>query len=101
MYTYMGKSHGQRNLVGYSPWGRKRVRHDLEPKQQYVIYNLFLSLPHYSQNTLFTVIFLDTGSKQGSLIPVGYLSLTFCQICSVCLCVCVLVYMMNHWKCQP
>ena len=20
---YMGKSHGQRNLVGYSPWGRK------------------------------------------------------------------------------
>ena len=24
-----GKSHGQRNLVGYSPWGHKRVRHDL------------------------------------------------------------------------
>ena len=24
-----GKSHGQRSLVGYSPWGRKRVRHDL------------------------------------------------------------------------
>jgi len=24
-----GKSHGQRNLVGYSPWGRKRVGHDL------------------------------------------------------------------------
>ena len=23
-----GKSFGQRNLVGYSPWGRKRVRHD-------------------------------------------------------------------------
>ena len=22
------KSHGQRSLVGYSPWGRKRVRHD-------------------------------------------------------------------------
>ena len=22
-----GKSHGRRNLVGYSPWGRKRVRH--------------------------------------------------------------------------
>ena len=21
-----GKYHGQRNLVGYSPWGRKRVR---------------------------------------------------------------------------
>ena len=23
-----GKSHGQRRLVGYSLWGRKRVRHD-------------------------------------------------------------------------
>ena len=22
------KSHGQRSLVGYSPWGHKRVRHD-------------------------------------------------------------------------
>ena len=24
-----GKLHGQRNLAGYSPWGCKRVRHDL------------------------------------------------------------------------
>ena len=24
-----GKVHGQRSLVGYSPWGHKRVRHDL------------------------------------------------------------------------
>ena len=24
-----GKSHGQRSLVGYSPWGFKRVRHGL------------------------------------------------------------------------
>ena len=29
-----GKSHGQRSLVGYSPWGHKRVRHDLATKQQ-------------------------------------------------------------------
>ena len=28
------KSHGQRSLVGYSPWGRKRVRHNLVTKQQ-------------------------------------------------------------------
>ena len=27
-----GKSHGQRSLVGYCPWGRKRVRHDLATK---------------------------------------------------------------------
>ena len=29
-----GKSHGQRILAGSSPWGHKRVRHDLEIKQQ-------------------------------------------------------------------
>ena len=28
------KSHGQRSLVGYSPWGHKRVGHDLATKQQ-------------------------------------------------------------------
>ena len=30
----LGKSHGQRSLVGYSPSGCKRVRHDLVIKQQ-------------------------------------------------------------------
>ena len=29
-----GKSHGQRRLAVYSPWGHKRVRHDLGTKQQ-------------------------------------------------------------------
>ena len=29
------KSYGQRRLVGYSPWGHKRVRHNLATKQQY------------------------------------------------------------------
>ena len=28
-----GKSHGQRSLAGYSLWGHKGVRHDLETKQ--------------------------------------------------------------------
>ena len=28
----LGKSHGQRSLEGYSPWGHKRVRHDLATK---------------------------------------------------------------------
>ena len=28
------KSHWQRSLVGYSPWGHKRVGHDLVTKQQ-------------------------------------------------------------------
>ena len=29
-----GKSHGQRSLEGYHPWGHKRFRHDLVTKQQ-------------------------------------------------------------------
>ena len=28
-----GKSHGKRSLVGYSPWGHKRIRHSLATKQ--------------------------------------------------------------------
>ena len=30
------KSHGQRRLVGYSPWGHKRVRYNLATKQQHL-----------------------------------------------------------------
>jgi len=33
-YSCLGKSHGQRSLAGYSPWGHKRVGHDLVTKQQ-------------------------------------------------------------------
>ena len=29
-----GRSHGQRSLVGYSPWGHKRVRQNCGTKQQ-------------------------------------------------------------------
>ena len=29
-----GKSHGQRSLGGYSPWGLKRVGHDIATTQQ-------------------------------------------------------------------
>ena len=31
-----GEFHGQRRLVGYSPWGRRRVRHNFMTKQQHV-----------------------------------------------------------------
>ena len=33
-----GKSHGQRNLVGHSPWGHKKAGHDFVTKQQQEIY---------------------------------------------------------------
>ena len=32
-----GKSHEQRSLTGYSPWGGKRVRHDLVTKQWHIV----------------------------------------------------------------
>ena len=32
--------HGQKSLVGYSQWGRKRVRYDLVTKQQELLSNL-------------------------------------------------------------
>ena len=32
-----GEYHGQRSLVGYSPLGHKRVRHDLVTKKQQII----------------------------------------------------------------
>ena len=33
-YSCLGKSHGQRSLVGCSPWGSQRVDHNLVTKQQ-------------------------------------------------------------------
>ena len=30
-----GKSHEQRSLAGYTPWGHKRDRHNLMTKQQH------------------------------------------------------------------
>ena len=42
------ESHGQRSLVGYSPWGHKRVRRDLAANQQctfHLIYQLLTFSP--------------------------------------------------------
>ena len=38
------KSYGWRSLVGYSPWGRKRVEHDLMTEQQQIPYMLLFSV---------------------------------------------------------
>ena len=32
-YSCLENPHGQRGLVGYSPWGHKRVGHDLATEQ--------------------------------------------------------------------
>ena len=33
-----GESHGQRNLVGYTPSGHKKVGHDLAAKQNVMVF---------------------------------------------------------------
>ena len=38
-----GKSHGQRSLSGYSPWGHKRVGHNLVTKRQQHLSSLLCS----------------------------------------------------------
>ena len=35
-----GKFHGQRSLVGYSPWCHKTVRHNLATKQQWWLWTV-------------------------------------------------------------
>ena len=54
-----GKSHGQRSLTGYSPWGCKRVRHDSATKQQwqqqYTLGGKKKSASHGSRVTYFSL----------------------------------------------
>ena len=43
-----GKPHGPRSLTGYSPWGHKRVGHDLGTKQQNIplVKNIHIYMPY-------------------------------------------------------
>ena len=47
------KSHGLRNLAGYSPWGCKRVRHNLVTKQQQCLGEEVLFYRVWISSTLF------------------------------------------------
>ena len=40
------KSHGQRSLTNYNPWGRKRVRHNLAKLILFFFYFFFLTLQY-------------------------------------------------------
>ena len=44
----LGEFNGQRSLIGCSPWGPKRVGHDLATKQQQGMYNMAL-LAHFGE----------------------------------------------------
>ena len=49
-----GESHGQRSLVGYSPWGHTRVGHDLVTKQQHVYIYIYI----YTHIYIHTIIYI-------------------------------------------
>ena len=42
-YSLPGKSHGQRSLLGYSPWCCKRIGHNLVTKSRTKMVVLFLT----------------------------------------------------------
>ena len=56
-----GKSHGERRLVGYSPWGHERFKYDLETKQQQIkrrekIFFVFVQCWKFSQKVFINQI---------------------------------------------
>ena len=68
-------SHGQRSLAGYSPWGRKRVGHNLVTKQPPFI-TLVIHLWKYFQNRTHSFLFMDYDLCKQSFIG-GYFSYPF------------------------
>ena len=52
-----GKSHAQRRLAGYSPWGCKRIRHNLATKQQQQMLGGTI-WPSHSHVPIFLAIFV-------------------------------------------
>ena len=44
-YACLEESHGQRNMVGYSLWGCRRVGHDLATKKQQFVALLTMLAP--------------------------------------------------------
>ena len=60
--TYLpGKSHGQRNPVGYSPWGHKRVRQDLTTKQQQRVTHAQTNISTLSERDKMVLVMMMTG----------------------------------------
>ena len=54
--TLAWEIHGQRSLAGYSPWGCKRVRHDLVTKQQQHGFLL-----KYSFDSIYSLVYTEGG----------------------------------------
>ena len=64
-----GKAHGQRSLVGYSPWDHKRVRHDFTSKQLGLLLPIELYHPReetgrYSRRTGLVSLLVNTNPSR-------------------------------------
>ena len=57
-----GKSHEQRSLASYSPWGCKRVGHDLPTKQRNILYFIIFYKIYFIilSNTLLIILYYIT-----------------------------------------
>ena len=67
-----GKSYGERSLVGYSPWGCKRVRHDLETKQEDIIIAMIFQkrkLSAFKMEFRKTLLRCPSFKSQAPLVP--------------------------------
>ena len=58
-----GKSHGQRSLVGYSPWGHKRVVHNSVTKQEQLV--TVSSLEQYFTQLLYNTDYSENLTDKG------------------------------------
>ena len=61
------KSHGQRSLMVYNSWDCKRVRHDLETKQQQHIYIRY-NVHHFQSYDILLLVFLTYNSHSPKAI---------------------------------
>ena len=65
------KSYGQRSLLGYSPWGHKKVAHDSATKQQqtflgFALYNYWSSEVHFLKVSIICQLKPRSGFPGGS-----------------------------------
>ena len=67
-----GESQGQRSLAGYGPWGCKRVRHDLETKQEDIIIAMIFQkrkLSAFKMEFRKTLLRCPSFKSQAPLVP--------------------------------
>ena len=102
-HIFPGKSHGQRSLAGYSPWGHKRVEHNIATKQQQqptVIVYTYTYMCTYIHTYIYVHIHIHLGYSpwgckriRNDLVSKQQPAIFVC----VCMCVCVVcIHVYTH-----